>query len=247
MAKKIPVKQLTAWSFSRYDCYQTCPLQAKLKFIDKVPEPKNDAMARGARIHDLAEQYIKGTLARLPTELKMFKAEFQRLRKQYKKSINGMVVEDTWAFTKDWEETSWNDWIGCWVRIKLDCAHHHNEETLVVTDWKTGKFRPEQNQKYIEQLELYALGALLLHEHIEAVLPRLAYTDLGVIYPETEQEIEELTFTRKDIPRLKAAWTRRVKPMMNDKRFAPRPNYLCRWCWYGQTKKAEGGPGLCKY
>ena len=92
--------QITAWSFSRYSCYKQCPLKAKLQFISKIKEPPNDAMKRGAYIHDLAEGYIKGTVSRIPKELKEFKTLFQRLRKQYKKVINGMVVEDTWAFTK---------------------------------------------------------------------------------------------------------------------------------------------------
>lgn len=245
MTKRIPVTQITAWSFSRYSDYQQCPLKAKLKHIDKIREPANEAMERGAKVHDLAEGYIKGTVSRLPPELKQFKETFQRLRKQYKKAINGMVVEETWAFTKDWDETTWNDWVGCWVRIKLDCAEHEDETTLIINDWKTGKYRPEQNEAYVEQLELYALAALLLHEHVEVVKPRLVYLDHGVVYPDDEGVI--LEFTRKDIPKLKKLWAKRVKPMLNDKIFAPRPNNLCQWCWFGQTKKREGGPALCKY
>lgn len=247
MGRRILAKQIEAWSFSRYGDYQLCPLKAKLKHIDKIKEPPNDAMARGAQIHDQAEAYIKGTIPRLPKELSQFKQLFQRLRKQYKKAINGMVVEDTWAFTKDWDETAWNDWVHCWVRIKLDCAEHEDEETLIINDWKTGKFRPEKNEEYVEQLELYALAALLLHEHIEVVKPRLVYLDYGVIYPEPNTSDEEqLTFTRKDIGRLKKLWAKRTKPMLSDKKFAPRPNNLCHWCFFRKNNKANGG-GQCKF
>jgi hypothetical protein len=244
--KVIPIKQITSWSFSRYSDYKQCPLKAKLKHVDRIKEPGSDALNRGAAIHDLAEQYIKGKIkARtFPVELKAFEAEFKMMKAQYKKKINGMVVEDNWAFTKDWDETQWDNWTQCWVRIKLDCAHHQDLETLIVTDWKTGKFRVEQNEDYVEQLELYALSALLLHPHIEKVLPRLVYLDQGTIYPE---QPEDVLFTRADIPMLKKKWEKRVKPMMSDKIFAPRPNDKCKWCWYGQSKKAAGGPGLCKY
>lgn len=245
--KKIPVRQITSWSFSRYSTYKQCPLKAKLQFIDKIKEPPNPAMARGAELHEKAEAYIKGSITRLSPELKLFKEEFAALRKQYKKKISGMVVEDNWAFTNNWTETQWNDWVGCWVRIKLDCAHHEDEETLIITDWKSGKYRPEMNEEYVEQLELYALAALLLYEHIKFVRPRLAYIDLGLIYPEPDSKAEELlTFTRKDIPRLKKLWAKRVKPMMNDKTFAPRPNNFCKWCFFRQANKANGG-GQCKY
>lgn len=242
-AKQIPIKQITSWSFSRYNTYKQCPLKLKLSAIDRIREPGNPAMARGDTIHKLAEAYIKGEGRALPPELKLFADEFKKLRAQYKKKINGMVVEDNWSFTKDWDETQWDDWINCWLRIKLDCAHHEDDETLVITDWKTGKFRPEMNEEYVEQLELYALAALLLHEHIQQVKPRLVYLDLGLTYPTADQP---LVFTRADIPKLKQLWAKRTKAMLNDKQFAPRPNDKCRWCFYRASNKAAGG-GQCKY
>lgn len=235
----IKSNKITSWSFSRYSDYKQCPLKAKLKHVDKLKEPPNEAMARGATIHNIAEKYIKGEGRTLPTELKQFEAEFKMLRKQYKKKINGMVVEDNWSFTKTWDETAWNDWIGCWVRIKLDCAHHIEDDVMVVTDWKTGKFRVEQNDEYIEQLELYALAALMLHPHLKEVRPRLAYLDVGVIFPAEDSPI---VFTQADAPKLKKLWEKRTKPMLSDTTFAPRPNDKCKWCHF---RKSNGGP--CKF
>lgn len=243
MKKVIPIKQITSWSFSRYSTYRQCPLKLKLNAIDRIKEPGNQAMERGAGIHTLAEKYIRGEIRALPPELKLFKDEFKKLRARYKAEPDGMVVEDNWSFTKDWEETEWNNWALCWVRIKLDCAHHEDEQTMVITDWKTGKFRPEMNADYVEQLELYALAALILHPHIERVLPRLVYLDLGKTYPETP---DELAFTRADLPKLKKTWAQRTKAMLNDKQFAPKPNDKCRWCFYRSSNKAAGG-GQCKY
>lgn len=241
MKKSIPIKQITSWSFSRYSTYKQCPLKLKLSVIDRIREPGNEAMARGDTIHKLAEKYIKGEGRSLPRELKLFADEFKKLRAQYKR--NSVVVEDTWSFTKDWSKTQWDDWANCWLRVKLDCIHRLDEKTLVITDWKTGKFRPEMNEEYIEQLELYALAALLLYEHVQQVKPRLAYLDLGVTYPEAGAE---LVFTRADISKLKKLWEKRTKAMLNDKQFAPRPNDRCRWCFYRAANKANGG-GQCKY
>lgn len=175
----------------------------------------------------------------MPPELKRFEDDFKAMRKQYKKKIHGMVVEDQWAFTNTWSETAWNDWAKCWLRIKIDCAHHEDEETLRVRDWKTGKFRENQNEEYMEQLELYALTALLLHSHIKQVQVELVYLDEGLVYPPVDKP---LIFSEKDIPALKKAWEKRVAPMLKDKRFAPRPNDKCRWCHFS---KAKGGP--CKF
>lgn len=244
MAARIPVQQIKSWSFSRYSDYKQCPLKAKLKHIDKIKEPPNKAMERGTEIHNKAEFYIKGKIGRLPKELKEFANLFKWLRKQYKKAISGMTVEETWAYTKKWDETAWNDWTGCWLRIKMDCAFHEDDDaTMIIKDWKTGKFRPENVEELVEQLELYALGAMILHEHIEKVKPMLVYLDQGTTYPTNS---EDLVFTRKDIPRLRKVWEKRVRPMFNDKKFPPRPNDRCCWCFFRKSNKANGG-GQCRY
>lgn len=231
--------KITAWSFSRYSVYKQCPALAKYKFIDKLKEPGSPAMERGAEIHTKAEQYIKGQIRSMPAELKLFADEFKELRKQYKKKISGMVVEDSWSFTKNWSETTWNDWVNCWLRIKLDCAHHLDGETLIISDWKTGKFRAEMNEEYVEQLELYALAALILMPHLSEVRPRLVYVDSGTIYPPADKP---LVFVRADVPKLKKLWEKRTKAMMNDIRFSPRPNDKCRWCHFSKSKG-----GQCKF
>jgi CRISPR/Cas system-associated exonuclease Cas4 (RecB family) len=110
---------------------------------------------------------------------------------------------------------------------------------MVVTDWKTGKFRAEINDDYIEQLELYALAALRLHPHLKEVRPRLVYIDVGLIFPAVDNPI---VFTQADVPKLKKLWEKRTKPMMSDTTFAPRPNDKCKWCHF---RKSSGGP--CKF
>lgn len=237
------LETLKSWSFSRYSDWKKCGLFFKLKHLDKIPEPGNDAMARGNAIHGLAEDYLKGKIAKLPTELALFGEEFKELRKLYKKRTSGMVVEDSWAFTNTWDRTVYNDWVGCWLRVKLDCAHSTEDGVMTVRDWKTGKFRDDKNEEYVEQLELYALTALILHPHIKEVRPELDYLDVGVIYPPPESP---LVYTQADVPRLKKLWEKRVTPMFNEKRFAPKANSLCKFCWYGQSKIKDGGPGLCK-
>ena len=78
--KVIPIKTITAWSFSRYSTYKQCPAKLKYSAIDKLKEPPNAAMARGAAIHTLAEDYVKGKGKALPPELKLFADLFKMLR-----------------------------------------------------------------------------------------------------------------------------------------------------------------------
>jgi CRISPR/Cas system-associated exonuclease Cas4 (RecB family) len=244
-------KQLkfTSWSWSRYYDYKLCPLKAKLNHLDKIREPKNDAMARGGVIHDTIRDYIRG-VQKSVKECGFSTGVMGWLndaKKAYKRKTLQPVIEEDWAFTKDWTQTQWNDWVNCVLRVKLDAGlFEENGEVMVIIDWKSGKFRPEEVDQYVEQLELQALAALVLYPQVREVRPQLRYVDFGLTYP-APGEGKELAFTQADVPKLKKLWDKRTKPMLSDTRFAPRPNDKCRWCFYGQSGKIKGGPGLCKF
>jgi CRISPR/Cas system-associated exonuclease Cas4 (RecB family) len=242
---------ITSWSFSRWQVYggqNGCPFKAKQMFIEKikVPTDPDGPMARGDRIHKLADAYIKGELRALPAELSKFADFFKRLRAAFKKTPDRVAIEETWAMRSDWTVTRWDDWNGCWVRIKLDVALL--EKTVVsVVDHKTGKFSPQWNlDEYLLQLDLYALGALIKFAHLGedlCVVPRLHFLDHGIIYP---PEGEERIYVPADLPKLKKEWAARVRPMLVDKKFAPKPNRFCSSCHFRKDNKANGG-GQCKF
>ena len=226
-----------SWSFSRYSLYSQCPLKFKFTNIDKLPEPKGPALLRGSDIHDKADRYLKGTIARLPVELAKFKTLFAQLRAIVKKTPQSIRLEETWAFKADWTPTRWDDWNGCHVRIKTDVTRIDGS-VVTVYDWKSGKFREDGKAEYDEQLELYALGALVLFGGTVPnliVQPKLVYLDAGSIHPGPD-------YTVADLPALKKTWARRVKPLMVDTQFAPKPNRWCPWC---EWRASNSGP--CKF
>lgn len=241
-SKKLPVlSPIKAWSFSRYSTYSQCPLKLKLSAVDRIQEPPSAPMERGARIGKLAEDYVKGNIgAKLPAELKAFAAEFRAVRKLFAKEPKRVVCEDTWALDKAWARSQWDAWATCWVRIKLDLAVITGDEMLV-TDWKTGKYRPQQQVAYLEQLELYALGALILHPNLKKVRVRLGFLDAAIFHPPAG---EETVYTQADVPKLKKLWLKRVTPLLSDTIFSPRPNQYCSFCFYRKDNKANGG-GQC--
>lgn len=234
------VRPLTAWSFSRYSDYKTCPQLFKFKHLMGMKEPGNAAMQRGSDIHTLAESYTKGQTPKLPTELGLFKEEFADLKKQKYK-----YIEESWIWTKDWAaETVFNDWKGAWLRVKLDAAYlNPKHNALVVIDHKTGKLNDYRKPEYHEQLELYGLSGLIKFPEVKLVSPRLWYLDAGVIYPDGVKPDEpELEYTRADEPRLRKVWLARIKPMFSDTKCKPKPSKACDWCHF---RKANGGP--CVY
>ncbi len=217
------LKKITSWSYSRYACYTECPAKAKYKFIDKLEEPKGPAMERGNVIHKLAEKYVLGKFKKLPKELALFKDQFAELKKSKPQ------VEQTWAFRANWSETTWNDWKGCAVRIKTDAACLE-DTTLYVIDHKTGKLR----SGYDEQLSLYAGGGTLKYPHVKEVVTQMWFLDSG--------DVVEKTYKASEGKSILAGWDKKIKPMMNDTTFKPKPGNACRFCHF---KKANGGP--CQY
>jgi len=219
-----PIKakpQITAWSFSRKRDYDTCPYKAKLKCIDKLKEPSSPPMERGSMIHKLGENYVLGRIKRMPKELKLFAQEFKDLKKKL------VAVESEWAFDVNWNPTGWfaHD---CYVRMKID-VNYGAGAFLTVIDHKTGKVTEEK-----DQLELYAIGAFHKYRHIDKVQAFFWFLDQG--------EERFLVVHRSELAALEKKWKKAIKPMMNDRIFAPRPGNHCRWCHFSASKA-----GPCKY
>jgi RecB family exonuclease len=112
---------IKSWSFSRYTTYRQCPLKFRLSYIDKYPQgPKSEALERGDRIHKQAEAYLKGAVRTVPAELKNAAPELKEIRAAAKQMGAKVSVEETIALRSDWSPTTWDDWDGCWLRIKID-------------------------------------------------------------------------------------------------------------------------------
>lgn len=223
-----PKPRITAWSYSRLNDYQQCPLRAKLKYVDRLKEPGSAAMDRGGLIHESAAAYIRGELRCLPKDLSLFRKEFKVLRELNK--VTPLAIESQWAFTSKWSVC---DWFGkeAWCRMVIDLATPPVMDVLSIVDYKTGRNRFADQRP---QLELYAIGGFLRYPKAKVVHPEFWYTDQG--------EVEEDEFHRKDLEKLLAKWAKATKPMLSDKTFAPRPSGSCRWCHFSAAKA-----GPCKF
>lgn len=216
---------VTAWSYSRYADYKQCPARFKYKHLMKLPDPGNAATERGNQIHKMAEDFIRGKID-FPGELETVRAELEYCKD------NMAVPEENWGFKKDWSWIGRPNWFGddVWFRAKTDVRLLYDDDTLLLIDWKTGK-------KYFsneEQIELFALAGYRRFPIVTEVDARLLYTD----QPADDNEIQRV-YTPKDMDAIQKDWTKRVKPMFNDRRFAPTPNDKCHWCPFS---KAKGGP-----
>ena len=237
-ASKAVAQRITAWSYSRYNDYKQCPLKAKFKHVDKLKEPGSPAMDRGSAIHKLAENFLKGLVRALPAELKTFGAFFRALKK-----LNPAVEQD-WAFTANWVQCGWFD-VVAWCRVKVDATAYDTVTKRVrVVDHKTGRFNPD----HPDQLSLYAVAAFEVFPDADAADCELWYLDHPLCVGGPLENPVRKTFQRAEAQALKKDWEKRVKPMLADTRFAPRPNDRCRWCWFRKDNgQYPGGVGPCKF
>lgn len=221
-----PLVQLTAWSYSRYNDYEKCPLLCKLKHVEKRKEPENEAMARGSAVHGMVEQFLTKKVKILPSDLGKFKGQFSPMRRAK------VLCEQEWAFDNKWRRVDWFS-KDAWLRMKVDIHYVVKlltKKAVRIIDIKTGK----PHDEHVQQRELYAIGALLIYPEIDGVQVAHWYLDSGNKYGEL--------YLRKQLEDLKKSWLKRTKAMLADTRFAPRPGNYCRWCHF---RASNGGP--CVY
>ncbi len=251
-------KKIKAWSFSRYGDYDDCPRKAKYKHVQRIVEPipspedePDHPLNRGSRIHKEAEDFLlfaqaNGPGGELPESLSTFAEEFDVLARD----AGNCHVEEQWTFKKDWSRTSWFA-RNAWLRVKLDCAHLIEDGVLRVIDFKTGKCRPEQVDKYRRQTSLYALAAFIMFPDVKEVRAELWFVDPGVLVAEgsltnphdpNSEKYTGFNFTREpDAEGLKEKWLRMSHAMLIDETFAPNPTFKCRWCYFSKKKG-----GICE-
>lgn len=200
------------WSFSSLTLYEGCPQRYKLKYIDKHPEPQAEAAARGNRVHEGIERYLRHE-AELPEEAKKLETSYDFL-KNYK-----LTIEQDWGFDVNWNPLpSWDHPdISC--KMKLDVFFRDGNVGEVI-DHKTGKHNA---LKHASQGQLYAIGASHLFPELEIFRVGFWYVDQG--------DIKQATYTKSAIDKFQTSYERRLNKFWNDETFKPISNkFNCKWC-----------------
>lgn len=227
---------LDAWSWSRYETYMQCPLKFKLQVLGKFKKPQTPAMARGNTAHlDLAA-YVTGKTAVMPA---VVVHPFQRQLVDLIRNFEDKEVEQQWGFDRRWRQTGWFEkraGVAAWFRAILDVAILYNDDMIVEPiDWKTGKVYGSND----EQMELFALSAMLKYKPAVHVTTRLVYLDAQI-----EQVAE---YPAADRDKLVAKWEQKIAPMFNDRDFIARPNDKCRFCDFARSNWSGEGPAPCRF
>lgn len=220
---------MKAWSYSRYNTYETCPLQAKYKFVEKRPEPPSPALENGDAVHKTLSQYMRGDL---PVNEPVPGWTYFAKLLQDLRSLEPLV-EQEWGYTSEWKPTGWFG-SDAWFRSKLDAAVVYDDGDADVIDFKTGK---PYEKATAQQSELYFLSIVCRYPQVQRVTVRFWYLDV----PQEGKE-SVYRFTREMAAEMLKRWTKRAEKMLSDRIMAPLPGQHCKWCPFAKSK---GGP--CKY
>jgi CRISPR/Cas system-associated exonuclease Cas4 (RecB family) len=209
-----------SYSNSSIKTYQQCPFKYKLTRIDKLSEPTGEAAERGKNIHKEFEDALKGML---------FSDAYEYWIEYITSLIQNKVQSEVpFGITKDWKACDFEA-DDVWIRGIVD-AMYIKDDVMHILDWKTGKERD-----YADQLNMYATIMLAIHPEINKVTMEICYIDLN-------KKSSYGHMTRDTFENNKQAIIDLVTKIENDDIYAPKPDYLCRWCHF---RKSNGGP--CKW
>jgi hypothetical protein len=180
-------------------------------------------MIRGEAVHKLAEHFLLDDIPNVPKDLEKFRTEFIQIKKLQADAEIDLSV------TSSWKPTTATDWSGVWLRTKIDARVRVETESSVI-DFKTGKIYGD-NQ---DQNELYAVTEMCHSPEVDTVDTELWYLDSG--------DVVSQKFHRKDLSKMKAKWSRRVKPMFTLTEGKMTPSHMCKWC-----PLAKDSGGNCIY
>lgn len=235
MSEGIILGPVKAWSMRRLTDFEACPLRLYLNAVERKPGPprgEDNPMVRGIRIHKLAEDFVKGEIEHLPSELKRFKDDFELLKEEY--SAGRVSLEGDWGFDINWQPCGYySDEV--WGRMKLDACHTVDKKTARVIDYKSGK-KFGNEVKHTGQAQCYMIGTFMRHPEIDLLTTEFWYTDEGTTLKKQ--------YSRDKLPVYLKRFTDRVMKVVTATSFPPKPNRSnCKFCDYG----LENGTGECTY
>lgn len=272
---------ITSWSHSKLTEFEKCKRRVFLMHVEKVPEPQRElrpgqtehANDRGTRIHNAAEEFVKGS-GKFVAEMGKFRPDFEALQRLY---TEGRVsVEGEWGMNRGWEPAPWQ---GEWMEVDRDDIEMTPKKVkvlpargregdvlqvgMLVFIWLPPWFRLKLDALvFLSDTEAVAIdyktgrkfGNEIKHgEQLQLyqLVTFLRYPKLESITTELwyldQDEITSVTFTRSQGLRFKPRWDSRGTALTTCSNWPANPNiHSCKWCMYGPWGSGHCAVGVQK-
>jgi len=206
-----------SWSYSSLSMFDNCPKKYYHVRIAKSHSDANKFNTMGDDEHKQIEAYLKSGTP-LPAKLDRIKPVLDKLMAQ--KGLR--LIEKPMCIDANFKPCDFRDWDNGWLRGKSDFILVIGTIAIYI-DWKTGKFRPAD-----DQLELAAL--MIFHEmpFITEVRGSLFYIYHDKPHRRVIKVEEAQALWNKFLPTV----TKMVMAEANNE-FPMTPNGLCGYCPVG--------------
>ena len=247
-----------AISPSRASDYKRCPLQYRLRAIDKIPEPSTEAQVKGTLVHAVLEEMFAWPREErtYPAAVKRLKPNWEKMREadpacaepvadEYQLLVDArtllrgyFTMENPLGFDAQAQELPVDFTLpnGVPVRGFIDRVDIAPTGEVRVVDYKTGKKPlPRYSQDAQFQMRFYAL----VYWRMFGVVP----TQLKLMYLKVMDSMilapsrEELEYFERDLAEL---WFK-IEADGKAGTFRPQQSKLCGWCAFQHLCPVFGG------
>ena len=217
---------MNRYSPSKLKTFQSCPLQYKLQYVDKIciPQPITADTQFGSMIHKMAEIF-DGTN----------KIDLIKLVKNYQlnEEFRGAIVPTLRNFFLFWEKYNKYPFKtekgydlktdDLWLYGIVDRIITKANDELIVVDYKTAK--NENRDGHLFQMRIYNLMLSRLFNKEPKEVKCIIY------YPRIHVENKYL-FTNKEINNFEQELKSLIQTIESNMEWTPRPGFHCKWCGY---------------
>ncbi|MBO0911079.1 MAG: ATP-dependent helicase, partial [Acidobacteria bacterium] len=239
VTRRPAVNLASTLSASAIDRYRTCPLQFKLEREWRIPSEMSAAVAYGASVHRVLLAYfvsLRRNRALSPEQLiELFRVDFagETVADPYQRELyERQAITQLKEFIAGVEsappevlhtEEQFSMKIGETTLVgRIDRIDRAPDNRVIITDYKTGKPRSEDDADGSLQLSLYALAA---REKWGYRTGRLVFHNLdGNVRVTTVRSDMELEEARQTVTEVAAK--------IAQGNFNPTPGFHCSWCSY---------------
>ena len=247
-----------AISPSRASDYKRCPLQYRLRAIDKIPEPSTEAQVKGTLVHAVLEEMFAWPREQrtYPAAVKRLKPNWEKMREEdptcaepvkdeYQLLVDArtllrgyFTMENPLGFDAHAQEMPVDFTLpnGVPVRGFIDRVDIAPTGEVRVVDYKTGKKPlPRYSEDAQFQMRFYAL----VYWRMFGVVP----TQLKLMYLKVMDSMilapsrEELEYFERDLAEL---WWK-IEADGKAGTFRPQQSKLCGWCAFQHLCPVFGG------
>lgn len=247
-----------ALSPSRASDYKRCPLQYRLRAIDRIPEPSTEAQVKGTLVHAVLEEMFTWPREQrtYPAAVKRLKPQWERMQEadlscgepvadEYQLLVDArtllrgyFTMENPLGFDAHAQEMPVDFTLpnGVPVRGFIDRVDIAPTGEVRVVDYKTGKkplLRYSQDAQF--QMRFYALVYWRLFNVVptQLKLMYLKVMDSMILAPSRE----ELEYFERDLAEL---WWK-IEADGKAGTFRPQQSKLCGWCAFQSLCPVFGG------